>query len=137
MDERDEDGSPDEEMEREDDDEEEDGDDIGDHDDRDEGAAGASDGEEMHNASMRGAGEGVVDGERRTTSYLTKYERARVLGTRALQIRCVREMQTRAEPNRKSIVLNNTSSFVASGKTLKSFEDSAKVLVFAHTHISV
>ena len=26
-----------------------------------------------------------------TTPYLTKYERARVLGTRALQIRCVRD----------------------------------------------
>lgn len=27
--------------------------------------------------------------ERITTPYMTKYERARVLGTRALQIRCV------------------------------------------------
>ena len=27
--------------------------------------------------------------ERSTTPYMTKYERARVLGTRALQIRCV------------------------------------------------
>jgi hypothetical protein len=27
--------------------------------------------------------------ERITTRYLTKYERARILGTRALQIRCV------------------------------------------------
>ena len=31
-----------------------------------------------------------VDNEKRTTTpYMTKYERARVLGTRALQIRCV------------------------------------------------
>lgn len=39
---------------------------------------------------------GVVDQQRQpnkeriTTPYLTKYERARILGTRALQIRCVR-----------------------------------------------
>ena len=29
------------------------------------------------------------DGPRTTTRYMTKYERARILGTRALQIRCV------------------------------------------------
>lgn len=29
------------------------------------------------------------DRPRKTTRYLTKYERARVLGTRALQIRCL------------------------------------------------
>ena len=28
------------------------------------------------------------DGPRMTTRYMTKYERARILGTRALQIRC-------------------------------------------------
>lgn len=31
----------------------------------------------------------VPNDQRTTTPYLTKYERARVLGTRALQIRCV------------------------------------------------
>lgn len=30
----------------------------------------------------------VPDSERTTTPYMTKYERARILGTRALQIRC-------------------------------------------------
>jgi len=30
------------------------------------------------------------DGPRMTTRYMTKYERARILGTRALQIRCCR-----------------------------------------------
>ena len=34
-------------------------------------------------------GERQPNKERITTPYLTKYERARVLGTRALQIRCV------------------------------------------------
>ena len=34
-------------------------------------------------------GERQPNKERVTTPYLTKYERARVLGTRALQIRCV------------------------------------------------
>lgn len=44
-------------------------------------------------AAAVGAG---IQGERQpnkvrvTTPYLTKYERARILGTRALQIRCVR-----------------------------------------------
>lgn len=33
-----------------------------------------------------GGGRGVVSSQRITTKYLTKYERARVLGTRALQI---------------------------------------------------
>jgi DNA-directed RNA polymerases I, II, and III subunit RPABC2 len=32
----------------------------------------------------------IPDEKRSTTPYMTKYERARVLGTRALQIRCVR-----------------------------------------------
>lgn len=31
----------------------------------------------------------IPDNERTTTPYMTKYERARILGTRALQIRCV------------------------------------------------
>ena len=30
----------------------------------------------------------IPEGERTTTPYMTKYERARILGTRALQIRC-------------------------------------------------
>lgn len=34
------------------------------------------------------AGGGVVEDKRITSRYMTKYERARVLGTRALQIRC-------------------------------------------------
>lgn len=34
--------------------------------------------------------QGQQQRERITTRYLTKYERARVLGTRALQIRCAR-----------------------------------------------
>jgi hypothetical protein len=34
-------------------------------------------------------GERQPNKERVTTPYLTKYERARILGTRALQIRCV------------------------------------------------
>ena len=37
-----------------------------------------------------GVGEAVPISERITTPYMTKYERARVLGTRALQIRCGR-----------------------------------------------
>lgn len=40
-------------------------------------------------AEEEGAGGGEEAGARKTTGYLTKYERARVLGTRALQIRCV------------------------------------------------
>jgi len=31
----------------------------------------------------------IPDAERTTTPYMTKYEKARILGTRALQIRCV------------------------------------------------
>ena len=31
----------------------------------------------------------IPENERSTTPYMTKYERARILGTRALQIRCV------------------------------------------------
>ena len=34
-------------------------------------------------------GEAAPNNERVTTPYMTKYEKARVLGTRALQIRCV------------------------------------------------
>jgi DNA-directed RNA polymerase I, II, and III subunit RPABC2 len=35
-----------------------------------------------------GAGEAVNPADRITTPYMTRFERARVLGTRALQIRC-------------------------------------------------
>ena len=38
------------------------------------------------NGSMNGSGRGTAKEDRITTRYLTKYERARVLGTRALQI---------------------------------------------------
>lgn len=34
----------------------------------------------------------IPNEKRSTTPYMTKYERARVLGTRALQIRCVDEL---------------------------------------------
>lgn len=53
------------------------------------GAAGAA-GAVALGGDAAGGGEGDLDAEapavRRTTPYLTKYERARVLGTRALQI---------------------------------------------------
>lgn len=35
------------------------------------------------------SGQGKASSERNTTPYMTKYEKARILGTRALQIRCV------------------------------------------------
>lgn len=37
-------------------------------------------------AAYGGSGGGVANSERITTPYMTKYERARILGTRALQI---------------------------------------------------
>lgn len=49
----------------------------------------------------------VPNDERTTTPYLTKYERARVLGTRALQIRCV---AIRGMNGRLSRILNLTCS---------------------------
>ena len=85
MDERDDDDGSPEDMEPEEP-EEEDAEDMADLEDRDEGDAGVSDGEELMKERARGGG------ERRTTSYLTKYERARVLGTRALQIRYGRDI---------------------------------------------
>jgi DNA-directed RNA polymerase I, II, and III subunit RPABC2 len=39
----------------------------------------------------------VPNEKRTTTPYMTKYERARVLGTRALQIRCVGSYERREE----------------------------------------
>ena len=43
------------------------------------------------------------DKPRMTTRYLTKYERARVLGTRALQIRCADQGCTSASPLRPAL----------------------------------
>ena len=50
---------------------------------------------EMGDAAQGGAQTDIIDGPaqpsekpRVTTRYMTKYERARILGTRALQIRC-------------------------------------------------
>lgn len=40
-------------------------------------------------AAYGSGGNGVANAERITTPYMTKYERARILGTRALQISCV------------------------------------------------
>ncbi len=37
-----------------------------------------------------GGGKAVDKSQRITTRYMTKYERARILGTRALQLRCAR-----------------------------------------------
>lgn len=39
----------------------------------------------------------IPNEKRSTTPYMTKYERARVLGTRALQIRCVDELWHRQD----------------------------------------
>lgn len=50
------------------------------------------------NKIMEQSREKKVPNEKRTTTpYLTKYERARVLGTRALQIRCVTFVSRRLE----------------------------------------
>lgn len=50
------------------------------------------------NKIMEQSREKKVPNEKRTTTpYLTKYERARVLGTRALQIRCVAHVSQRLE----------------------------------------
>ena len=43
-------------------------------------------------------GTAVAIEDRITTPYMTKYERARILGTRALQIRCVAEHEFLAPP---------------------------------------
>ncbi len=63
--------------------------------DADAVGADAAQGEEGGGSSAGASGGAGLRGERQpnkeriTTPYLTKYERARVLGTRALQIRCV------------------------------------------------
>lgn len=59
-----------------------------------DGLAGEGEGEEhmelmeAGGAAAQGPGMAVEARSRITTRYLTKYEKARVLGTRALQIRC-------------------------------------------------
>jgi hypothetical protein len=63
-----------------------------------ENAEGGAEGEANGDGEQDGAGDGATTGAaqparepnkvRITTPYLTKYERARILGTRALQIRC-------------------------------------------------
>jgi DNA-directed RNA polymerase I, II, and III subunit RPABC2 len=49
----------------------------------------AGQGEQQTQQAVGIEGERQANKVRITTPYLTKYERARVLGTRALQIRCV------------------------------------------------
>ena len=45
--------------------------------------------QQVKKSAVKGLKEKKVDDDKRsTTPYMTKYERARVLGTRALQIRC-------------------------------------------------
>ena len=46
--------------------------------------------------------------ERTTTKYMTKYERARILGTRALQIRCMRTVR-----RQRSSPLHNHASHLS------------------------
>ena len=49
-----------------------------------------------HLNTVKGVKEKRIDNDKRTTTpYMTKYERARVLGTRALQIRYVMRGATR------------------------------------------
>ncbi|KAL7633839.1 UNVERIFIED_CONTAM: hypothetical protein RMT77_015795 [Armadillidium vulgare] len=72
-------------------DEEFDGDDVGDdfdEVDEDENLDEIQEGEDEPNIELLNAGDGtaVPTQKRITTPYMTKYERARVLGTRALQI---------------------------------------------------
>ena len=52
----------------------------------DEGANEGADAVMEDVAEENGGGQGGEAAERKTTKYLTKYERARILGTRALQI---------------------------------------------------
>jgi len=46
----------------------------------------------------------VPNDQRTTTPYMTKYERARVLGTRALQIRFVLPMRVRRMRSRTPVI---------------------------------
>ena len=57
-----------------------------DQDDEDERIASAGGSTTIHIGDTDGTGMTVAPSQRITTRYLTKYERARVLGTRALQI---------------------------------------------------
>lgn len=69
-----------------------------------ENAEGGAEGEPNGDGEQDGAGDATASGAaqpirepnkvRITTPYLTKYERARILGTRALQIRYVIHMQS-------------------------------------------
>jgi hypothetical protein len=45
-----------------------------------------------------------------TTRYMTKYEKARVLGTRALQIRCAAVLDTRPQRRRSAAGCSRVSS---------------------------
>ena len=51
------------------------------------------------------AGHAVAVEDRMTTPYMTKYERARILGTRALQIRCADRLGSRRQRTRLALVL--------------------------------
>ena len=66
-------------------------DDLEDVDDPEAAGAGGDENVEILNADEAGGegGEAKSKQERVTTPYMTKYERARVLGTRALQVRAV------------------------------------------------
>lgn len=61
----------------------------GDHDAQDDANGAATGGGGGAGAAATIVGERQPNKVRVTTPYLTKYERARILGTRALQIRCV------------------------------------------------
>ena len=66
-------------------------DDLEDVDDPEAAGAGGDENVEILNAdeAVGEGGEAKSKQERVTTPYMTKYERARVLGTRALQVRAV------------------------------------------------
>lgn len=55
----------------------------------------------------------IPNDKRTTTPYMTKYERARVLGTRALQIRWVLFMQTSRKQTASCRGMNEASAIVA------------------------
>lgn len=71
--------------------------------------ADMANGEEGSGQAESGAVGAGLQGERQsnklriTTPYLTKYERARILGTRALQIRCVATMNLNG-PNKAELL---------------------------------
>lgn len=59
---------------------------VGEDDDEDAALSSGVDGAVENGVQLLSSGEGQRQANRITTRYLTKYERARVLGTRALQI---------------------------------------------------